>query len=535
VAGTAHADPEPWSDPGSASTPISTRLGPIDATIGAEYRAQYLRIEPIALNSVTDRRASWFDHRLRLDGSLAHRDLVKVVVSIDALDGVLWGDNGTLGTEPEPLSGANVTTRNPNTTRPCVGLPRAADDPLQPSSYGFVLCDGNEARVRKLYGEVSTPIGLFRIGRQPTQLGTGVVAADGDGRPNRFGVSKSGNYADRILFATKPLEVLKPAGKRDRTQQRGLFFITGYDRLVSDTVRFADDDLNQIIASIRLLEPEYAKDRSMELAVFNGYRWDQEHGTQVDVFGWRALTRFGRLSLGAEAVMNVGSTSEVSEAYSLVNNDPVVDQRVRQLGARAVTRFDADLWTAYLEFDYASGDGNPDVRTPLEQFYFAEDANVGLLMFEHILAFQSARAAAAGNELLRRLGATTFPADVVSSRGAFHNAIALFPQFDLRPLKSLLLRTGVLAAWAASPVVDPVRSLRLKDGKRIEDDLVNLNGGKPARFYGVEIDGRIGWTFAGHFALDLEGALFFPGEALHDENGQAARSGMFQGRTTFFF
>jgi hypothetical protein len=193
------------------------------------------------------------------------------------------------------------------------------------------------------------------------------------------------------------------------------------------------------------------------------------------------------------------------------------------------------LWSVYLEADYASGDGDPETRTPLTPFRFAEDANVGLLMFEHVVHFQSARASRAGVELIRRLGAQTFPAERVDTRGSFTNAFALFPQVDFRPHEDVLFRGGVLVAWAPELVIDPVGSLQARDGNHIEDDLVNFVGGKPAKYYGTELDGRFQWRFMDHFALDLEAAVLFPGEALEDANGHAVRSVLAQGRTTFFF
>ncbi|MBL8739840.1 MAG: alginate export family protein, partial [Myxococcales bacterium] len=60
-------------------------------------------------------------------------------------------------------------------------------------------------------------------------------------------------------------------------------------------------------------------------------------------------------------------------------------------------------------------------------------------------------------------------------------------------------------------------------------------GGKPGQFYGTEIDLRAQWRFLEHFAADLEGAILFPGDALQDENGDAARSILIQGRSTVFF
>jgi len=60
-----------------------------------------------------------------------------------------------------------------------------------------------------------------------------------------------------------------------------------------------------------------------------------------------------------------------------ITNDPVVDQRILQTGARASRGLDQPYWSAYLELDYASGDSDPQARTPLTQFVWAPDMNVG--------------------------------------------------------------------------------------------------------------------------------------------------------------
>ena len=87
----------------------------------------------------------------------------------------------------------------------------------------------------------------------------------------------------------------------------------------------------------------------------------------------------------------------------------------------------------------------------------------------------------------------------------------------------------------AAPVHDPIQSQQKRDGTSIQDDLVNFNGGKPGKFYGTELDARIQWRYLEHFAFDLEGAVLFPGDALQDQDGNAVRSVLVQGRTTFFF
>jgi hypothetical protein len=526
---------EPWSDDDPAAPPERYAITDSFGVRGAaEYRANWVLVNPISLNTESQRRASWIEHRLRLDGTIDYKDTVRITASVDALNGVIWGDNGTLGQEPEPNSGANVTTRNPNLAVPCVSY-TGVGDPLQAESYGYGLCPGSPIEVRRLYGDVVTPIGLLRVGRQPITVGTSVQASDGDGRANRFGFSREGNSVDRVLFATKPLEAFYPPDQRDKSDQRGLFLVLAYDRLVTDAMRLFGDDVHQSIVNVRFLSPDNRFAKDTLLSAFWVHRFDWQYETRVNAIGGRAQARFGKLYAGVDAAVNLGSTREVAEAYQIVNNDPIVDQTVRQLGVRAAARWDERLWSAYLEVDYASGDGDPQVRTPLTQFVFAEDANVGLLLFEHILGFQSARAAAAGTEILRRLGGTSFPVEAVNTRGAFTNAFAIFPQVDFRPHPSVLLRGGVLVAWAPEPVVDPLASLQARDGATIEDDLVNFAGGKPNTYYGTELCGRAQWKFMDHFAADLEGALLIPGDALEDENHDAENSFLVQTRTTFFF
>jgi hypothetical protein len=247
------------------------------------------------------------------------------------------------------------------------------------------------------------------------------------------------------------------------------------------------------------------------------------------------MTKLGDFSVGFDGAVNFGSTREVSEAYKLITNDPPDSQTILQAGGRLVARYDKPLYTAYMELDYASGDPDPTARTPLSQFVWAEDSNVGLLLFKHVLHYQSARAALAGVELLKRLGATSFPAEAINTKGAFTNCFALFPQFDLRPFKNFLVRTGVLFAWAPAPVNSPVASLQARDGLTIQDDLLNFAGGKPGSYYGTEFDLRLQYRFIDHFIFDLEGATLVPGDALQDADGYAARATLVQGRTTFFF
>jgi len=525
---------EPWVDADPPHPPERYEIGAIGVRAEAEYRTNYLFVNPLALNSESNRRANWIEHRGRIGGTLDYENKVKLTMSLDLLDGVLWGDNGTFTEPPESNSGLNTTARNPNIVRPCIQYD-GVGDPLDPSAYSYSLCEADAIKLRRLYGQVNTPIGTLRIGRQPVTVGMAVQTASGDGRRNRFGIAHSGDSVDRILFATKPLEAFKPKEHRNTSEHEGLIVATIYDRWVSDSAQRFVDNVNQVAVALRYLDPDFLIGKDLETTLFWAHRWSSEYETAINTVGGRAAARLGDLHVGLDIAGNVGSTREVSDAYSLISNDPVVDQRILQVGMRAVARYDQPLWSAYLELDYASGDGDPSPGTRLSQFRFSQDTNVGLLLFEHVLAYQSARASAAGVEILRRLGADTFPAERIDTRGSFTNAFAVFPQFDIRPTDTVLFRGGALFAWAPELVNDPIASLQAEDAGTIEDDLVNFVGGAPGRFYGVELDARFQWRFMEHFALDLEGAVLFPGDALQDVNGTAVHSFLTQARTSFFF
>ncbi len=524
---------EPWTDTDPSEPSKHYTRGDFGFRGNAEYRAQWLYVHPISLNTETARNVSIIQQRLRLDATLDYKDKIRIVFSSDVLDGDLFGDNGTYGGNPSSNAGTAVDAKNPNDTRPCIGLRDTTLDPLSPSSYGVTLCPINLATIRRLYGEAILPFGVFRVGRQAVMDGMGVFATDGDGRHNRFGAAGTGNYVDRILFATKPLEAFKPEAKRDLTLTRGVFVGVAYDRVVTGDPQAFGDDVHQIGGAVRWIEPKLGPFRDFLANVYLSHRW-QDQISDVSGAGARVYARIGNLRFGADAAMNFGSTREISEAYQKITNDPVVAQQVLQGGARVTVRYDRPKWGVYLEGDYASGSDDPTSRATLSQFTWSPDTNVGLLLFKQVLAFQTGRAAAAGVELLRRLGATTFPAQALDTQGALTNAMVLFPQADFHPLPNVLIRPGIMFAWTAVPLVDPIASLQNHTSVNIKDNEVNYVGGKPGRFYGTELDLRLQYRFLEHFLFDVEGAVLLPGDALENVDGYAVTSWLLQTRATFF-
>lgn len=526
---------EPWADPDPPAPPERHALGEnYGVRARAEYRVQTTRITPLVLASENDANFSTVDQRLRLDATLDYRDRLRLTTSVDAMDGVLWGDNGTFGSAPEPDSGGNINSRNVNFARICFTA-KPGGNTVDPQAYTYGLCEANPFFVRRLYADILTPIGLLRIGRQAINEGLALLGSDGDGRRNRFGVAGRGNNVDRIVFATKPLEGLKPKAERNTSENQGLFVYLGYDRIVGDSPMSFGDDVNQAFAATKFVEPTLGSFTNVEARGFAAYRFDRQFGSRIGSFGARAAATLGDFTAGAETALIVGKTRELSEAFSVLTNDPPVSQDIAQVGARAVVRWDQPALTLYLEGDYASGDSDPRSRTPLTQFRMAEDANVGLLLFKHVYAFQTGRAAAAASELLKNLKAPIIPVEAIATRGSVMNAAVLFPQVDVRPAEGWLLRGGVMMAWAPATVNDPVASVQRHDNFAVPGTLMNFAGGLGGRYYGTEIDARVQYRWQEHAIVDLEGAVLFPGSALRDRNGDAANSFLLQARTTLLF
>jgi hypothetical protein len=524
---------EPWIDEDPPEGPKRYSRGDFGFRAAAEYRAQWLYVHPISLNTETARNVSMIQQRLRVDATADFQDKIKIVFSSDVLDGGLWGDNGAFGGNPSSNAGTSIDAKNPNDVRPCIGLRDPSLDPLAYNSYGTTLCPLNLMTIRRLYGEAILPFGVVRVGRQAVLDGMGVFASDGDGRHNRYGIAGTGNYVDRILFATKPLEAFKHKEDRDTSLKRGLFVGLAYDRVVTDSPQLFGDDVHQFGGAIRYVEPKVGPLRDLYANIYLSHRW-QEGVSGVSGAGTRFYARWRDLRFGVDAAMNFGSTREVTMAYQKITNDPIVDQPVLQGGARVTVRYDRPMWGVYVEGDYASGSDDPRSRATLSQFSWSPDTNVGLLLFKQVLAFQTGRAAVAGDELLRRLGATTFPAQALDTQGAVTNAMVLFPQADFHPTKDLLIRPGVMWAWTATPLIDPIASLQNHTSVNYKDNEVNYVGGKPGRFYGTELDLRLQYRYLEHFLMDVEGAVLFPGDALQNADGYAVTSWLLQTRATFF-
>jgi len=531
----------------SASAPAAPASSLADwVDLDVEYRVQTVYVNPLELSGTDAREVTYTEQRLSLEPSFKLGTIGRIATRFDVLDGVLFGDNGDFGHDPEPAFGMALTSRWPNAAGWTVGLVPGRD-PLDPDSYTATLRGIEPIRAVHAYGEVLLPVGLLRIGRQPAASGPGINLHDGS-RSNRWGVSRYVATADRFLFATNLSAVIDAiaTGKRGGSidLDRGVFIGVAYDQVVNDDVSVGQDDLHQMVGLVQWKDHDMAwfglPWKSWLLQVIVGGRFGDEFNTQVLSIPATLAFEVGPVRFRGEFVTIFGHTREISEGLAALREADATrrvirDQDLLMFGGQAMLDVDVGPVTTTLELDYASGDSDPRDDTPMTTYNFARDANVGLLLFEHILAFETARSAAVGIENLRNMGTASFPLTELSSEGRVHNAMCIFPQVLYRPVESLGIRTGALFAWSAAPVVDPIMTLLNEDGARIEDDAVNWHGGKPARYYGTELDLQVEWTYRDHFIWTVEGAVLIPGDALKDAAGDGVTSFLVQNRFTFVF
>ena len=334
-------------------------------------------------------------------------------------------------------------------------------------------------------------------------------------------------------------------GEVDASLDDGVILATWLDLYNTGDLYQAGDNLRQNGLMLTWARSE---------ADWGGWRWrdfaltgamvrlaNDDFDTGIWAMPFIARARVGPIGFEANVSHIRGATRELSEGMSVLNPRPAASQKLRSLGARAIVDWTVGPTTLTFEFDYASGDDDPRQESDLTSFSYPRDLNVGLLLFERILAFESARRAAVGVENLHNLSAPSFPLTEVSTETRFTNALALFPQVNVewidRPEHLFSTRFGVLLAWpaAAGGAVDPVMTSLSEDGERIDDDAVNFHGGDPGSYYGTEFDFQLRWAYRSGFFWTVESAALLPGSSLRDENNDAVPSFMVENRFEFVF
>jgi hypothetical protein len=395
---------------------------------------------------------------------------------------------------------------------------------------------------RWLYLEWLTPVGLLRAGQQPSHWGMGLVANDGD-HPSLFGDYRYGNIVEQVLFATKPLGEKSP------------FVVALAGNLVyRDNVAIlthGDHAWQGILAAFYEQGPDM-------LGLYGVYRHQSTdkaseptyfpYADTIDVVALDAAGHFARpIELPDETAYVFGSFEAATEIGS-TNAERTADQaltgqqtKIRSYGGAALvgivlaghqapphtnargTR--PDLWgrfVAQVEVGYASGDADPNDNTE-KRFVFDPNHKVGLLLFDEVMRWQTARAAVAAQDANLTNGQRPPPGTgLLPSNGGIFGAQYVNPTFVYRPRPSLDLKAGAVIAQTTADYVDPYRVA-------VQGAYVNYGGGDPKRHdLGVELDGgfegRIGLDYGLKLQLGAQAGVLVPGGALADATGATMKA-----------
>ncbi len=476
----------------------------IGFSMHGEYQLRYravtdLRLEPPQgrpeLSTLGQNHSLY--HWFRLNPRLQLKDKVAVVGQIDVPRGFVVGDTTT------KVSAARDAYSEPNWL---------------------------EVHPRYLYLEYASPIGLVRAGQQGSHWGIGILANDGDHR-TLFGDYQRGAIVERLLFASSPL------GK-DGPLTVAIAGDLVFEDNTADLIDRGDLALQAVLAAIfRTKRGEIGaygviRRQTRETSSFG----EQTAFTEELLVGVADVTSkfnahvsgtsayvFGEL----EAAAIFGSTTFLRGAYGVDvtpggAREPELIRSfgtAARLGAVHVTGRGRRRYgevVVQVEWGYATGDANPYDGVS-RRFTFDANHNVGLVLFDHVLAWKTARAATLAQDpaLLRRAPPGV---ELLPSNGGVTGATYIYPTVVVRPKRWLDLKAGVVIAQATADVVDPYHAGAL-------GDFASYDGGdERAHDLGLEIDlgadARVTITETMKVDLGVEGGVLFPGRAFDDARGQ---------------
>jgi hypothetical protein len=472
------------------STRVHDPLPEADAVkvrIDGEYEARQSFLTPLPLTPIDESppsldQTSRLFHWLRLRGLLLLGTRAELRAEADLPRGMIYGR------EPDaiPDSGSDFARVQPVR--------------VQPRMLRFT--------VRHRLGEAS-------FGHTTTQLGMGLVDADGD-QPRWFGTpDKPATYERLQLLSGSADSSLRVGASGDLLFDDGrLSLANGDDALrVGLNVRFAPHPRvhSELVARYEVL----AKRGGWGGA--EAFLADLSGGFRSAIAG-RSGEFFGEY----EAAYRVGTVREPTAFGAAGDEQSLATLAFATRAGVALERAENFRRFAHLvvslEWGIASGDADP-TDDELHRFVMNPNHGVGLILFSEALRFKTSRAQA----LLVRAAGNRGRARVqgLASGGGVAGASYLNPVLLVRPTPDLALKVGAVVASATTSVIDPST---LTGDPKAERSRTNFDGGSPlGRALGTELDvgGELTIPLDAPLLLRLsvEGALAFPGSAFADADG----------------
>lgn len=479
----------------------------------------------------------FFQERLRLEPTLKLNDNLSLHSQFDILDNII------AGTEE---------TKQINFLSPIIGTIQL------PGAGGALGVTGGEAgenkalNVRRVYLDLLTPAGKFRLGRQPSHWGLGIFQHSGNDLNDDFGDSSdrllwlagleteklgtftmgasadvvftrqtdpriSGlggvlssppedmrQFAGIFLYEKGPLLLGTFSGIRYRNGREGATTTTARPILVDAATGEPTLDANN---NFQLGEPIPAGKDGDTLIYFTDFYLQLEKGD------WKFQGEYGLLSgkiatgLAIDAIpfnnLPAGSRGPVEVPSSGNQNSLLVQLAAAELMG------DFDSYELKFQGGYASGDSQP-LSSKITQFGFRPDYQIALLLF-HVPLGSSPRltqANADGTTGRTLVGAVPVTGNFINN--AYYGTAGYWYKLDLTSLvpKAGPAKTGlkVISAWA------PANNFDLDFSQMIGvEDLPHVV--QSQKWYGLEVDGSFQARFFDYFIFDLVSGALIPGQA----------------------
>ncbi len=386
------------------------------------------------------------------------------------------------------------------------------------------------------YVDVALPHGQLTIGQQAAHFGTGMVIADGNQRL-LFGDSQPGTIVERVMLKAHPFGSNSPYE-----------LAVMADLVYSDRhVRLTRGDLATRFGVGASYLPESHDTLALLITAeqLRPHPWDREgvvpgreQSVTFDGTGRFFFTIPGRQALGfveGQAALVLGESELVPEGVAA----PARIERfggLLRVGAVSLTgqgRRRWGRWSLAMEWGYASGDGDPSDNVD-RRFSMSAERQVGLVLFNEVLRFRTARAAVALRDS-RHPNPRDFNAStLLATGGGVSQSTYLGPQVLFRVLPNLDLRAAALVAQATSDLVDPASYLA-------RGATINYDGGDPgSRDLGVEFDFGTEFRYPLDHGLSVslgaEAGLLLPGDAFDTADHESLPPlGLVRGRFGFYY
>jgi hypothetical protein len=532
--------------------------------------------EPIKIPEI--RRTSYLTHRLRIMPSLSYEKLASLHFQVDAIDDVLLGDNN--GLSSAPLFATDATNQN---------------------FLGGQV--GDSVTIPRAWVQFQVPVGIMRVGRMPSHWGMGLLANGGGtgnldtltppppGEPERkssdfffdddFGDNHFGSTADRILFITKPLSIVRTVQKAKNVESN---FIVGYayDKLSEapllpaepferrfrpfgqqgfisrgrnddatehvvlavysvpdwDVVRYTDQFKAGVYGVLRTQREgsTYPSDPDLGDPTANcsgdmggdpsAFEPCEDDGSKVFITDFWYKVRYGPWYSEAEGLVIFGNTfGGVPFPSKNRTKKALITSGVLRVGHMT------DLLDLILEVGHASGDENLEDET-FKQRAMHPDYNVGLILYEEILREQTARAFLTFFSDENPEGAQGF-----MSKGGVINSNYVHPKVRWRPgFGGFEIIGALLMAWIDDRPDTGANGLWLPfSDERIDGDDEGLIPFFGDGHLGTEIDVAAKTSFAGKMMFSLESGLLVFGDGLRARLTEAKTAFTLQTRLAFMW